>query len=113
MTDAEIDKLDGLELRKAVCDAVGWEWDPTMGWGRQKMPDGTLRYRMCMDWNDAIAACEAAVVLVAGRQITIGEGFVCIEHWDSGQWRRIGDAVGMTHRSLLRALLKVVKGRWK
>lgn len=64
MTDAEIDALDSLALRKAVAEAVGWE---IRGGGNQEewiCDKHAHQERFDMNrgltWRDAIAACERA-----------------------------------------------------
>lgn len=112
MTDAEIDVLDGIELRKAVADAVGWKWSESLGWAIERdLFGGIAAYRFLMSMNDLIEACRFIGFLDHGYQVTLGEGFTCIEKWNGTEWHRLGDAVGMDYKSLSRALLKAIAAR--
>lgn len=55
MDSEAIDQLTGVELRKAVAEAVGWPYDGADQTNFHVTPE--------LSWNDALAACEAAGML--------------------------------------------------
>lgn len=83
----DINQLAGLELRKAVAEAVGWEWmvDTWMTYAWQPAGDSTLAQKrflstLKLSWDDAIAACEAADLIGTDCRMLI-DNSIWIQKW--------------------------------
>jgi hypothetical protein len=113
---SDIDQLTGVELRKAVAEAVGWEWIQPHGfegyaWIRDT--DETHLFSRKISWDDAIAACEAAGIKGNDDfQILIQPTRILIEYLDPRHsWQELSYAVGSTPESLCHALLKALAAK--
>lgn len=117
MTDAEIDALDSLALRKAVAEAVGWEWhrgSPFCPCSRKIMGShavenrqvsiGRARFIGETNWDDAIAACDAVVGV---EKIVRDEVHQCCMVV-FGMGKAIAESDGVDPSALCRALLKAI-----
>jgi len=108
VTNAEIDALESLALRRAVSEAVGWEWRGA-GYAVQRHEDGRLRcFRDFDDWNEVLAACEAANAgyINIQRDGEPGEFGPCVI---IGVGIHVGKADGCDSEAVLRALLKALE----
>lgn len=105
----DIDQLTGLELRKAVAEAVGWEWCggrvPCAYQRAEDMYSEQVRFLGGISWDDAIAACEEAGVthvnLVAEEDVVrvLFSGYVPVTQGPRNP------------ESLCRALLKALEAK--
>lgn len=108
-----VDDLTGVELRRAVAEAVGWEWhdDP---WGGEvytgEERTSWTQWLPDRNWNHAIKACEAAGICRIETNYVRSHIRVEIRATPFDGYF-IGDADGHSSESLCRALLNALEAK--